>query len=153
MSKAELTEEVFEFLNGQALADKQHEAMMLLSVSEDLWPHTAMLSVGEVVAISRNEVRIALWMGTNTTANLKRTGQGTLVLVHNAKAIYIRLSCESLGVLEGSRHPRERFAARVEAFREDIACYADITSGIMFDLKEPEVGIGRWSQTLKELRM
>ncbi len=146
-----LSPEIVEFLNGQSLQDKQHEAMLLLTVSEEGWPHAAMLSAGEVLATGSAELRIALWTGTQTSANLKRTQQATLVMIHQGRAIYIRLACESLGVLEHARHPRERFLARVAAYREDVAAYADITSGIAFSLNNPAEGLARWAETLEEL--
>ncbi|WP_396020863.1 hypothetical protein [Bacillus sp. SD075] len=41
MNRIEISTEVFDLLNGEELTDKQHEAMLLLTVSEDGWPHTA----------------------------------------------------------------------------------------------------------------
>ncbi len=61
MSQTAISEELFCFLDGNSLKDKTREAMMLLSVSEDGWPHAAMVSVGEVVALNHEELRIALW--------------------------------------------------------------------------------------------
>lgn len=49
MCKTELSTEVFEFLNGKELSDKQHEVMMLMTVGEDGWPHNAMISVGKLL--------------------------------------------------------------------------------------------------------
>ncbi len=149
----QLASDIYNFLNGEQLPNKQHEAMLLLTVSEEGWPHTAMLSVGEVLAISPTELRIALWPDTQTSGNLLRTGQATLVIVHRGKAVYIRLTCDSLGELAHAHHPRTRFLARVVSYREDVAAYADITSGITFELKDPAAGIARWEQTLGELRM
>lgn len=74
MKSIELSLDVYELLNGQDLMDKQHEAMMLLTVSEDGWPHTAMISVGEIVAINLMELRIGLWPNTSTTDNIIRSG-------------------------------------------------------------------------------
>lgn len=43
---AELDAELMEWLSGTNLEHKQHEAMQLLTVSEDQWPHQAMISMG-----------------------------------------------------------------------------------------------------------
>ncbi|TDL91726.1 pyridoxamine 5'-phosphate oxidase family protein [Vibrio vulnificus] len=148
----EMSEEVFDLLNGKELADKQHEAMMLLTVSEDGWPHTAMISVGEIVAISSKELRIGLWPATSTTANIIRTHKATLVLFWKGKAHYIRLSIERLKELPTARYQRERMLAKVVSTREDVAKYADITSGIKIKLKNSKEVVERWDQTIEDMR-
>uniref|UniRef100_UPI001C92F780 hypothetical protein n=1 Tax=Micrococcus luteus TaxID=1270 RepID=UPI001C92F780 len=54
------------------LNEKQHEAFVLQTVSEDGWPHV--ISAGEIIALSRTDIRIALWKNTMTSANILRTG-------------------------------------------------------------------------------
>jgi hypothetical protein len=150
MDRIELSTDVYELLNGQELTDKQHEAMMLLTVSEDGWPHTAMISVGEIVAISHRELRVGLWPDTSTTANIIRTNKATLVLFFKGKAHYIRLSLERLEELPAA-HPRERFSGKIVSAREDVAKYADITSGIKIELKNSKEVVERWSQTIVDI--
>lgn len=125
-----------------------HEAMMLLTVSEDGWPHTAMISVGEIVAMSRRE---GLWPDTSTTSNVIRTNKATFVLFFKGKAHYIRLSLKKLEVLPAVRYQRERFSAKIVSVREDVAKYADITSGIKIELKNPKEVVERWKQTIEDL--
>ncbi|MFB5189723.1 pyridoxamine 5'-phosphate oxidase family protein [Alicyclobacillus fastidiosus] len=146
-----LPDNLFELLNGRALHDKQHEAMMLLTTTQDLWPHTAMVSVGEVVAVDRTHLRLAMWPSTTTTQNLERTGQAMLVLFYGAKAYYLRLSVEALADHKAARHPRRRFSAKVDGVREDVAKYADITSGVQIQLKEPGDVLSRWQETIEDL--
>ncbi|MGR6342240.1 pyridoxamine 5'-phosphate oxidase family protein [Priestia megaterium] len=143
MKSVEMSIEVYEWLNGQDLKKKQHEVMMLLTVGEDGWPHTAMISVGEIIAMNRNELRIGLWPNTSTTANIIRTSKAILVLIYKGKAHYIRLSLERLEELSTTRYPRERFSAKVISVREDVAKYADITSGIKIELKNNKEVIER----------
>ncbi|MCK2005654.1 pyridoxamine 5'-phosphate oxidase family protein [[Brevibacterium] frigoritolerans] len=151
MNEMEMPEEIFDLLNGKELVDKQHEAMMLLTVSEEGWPHTAMISVGEIVALSRKELRIGLWPDTSTTANVIRTQKATLVLFWKGKAQYIRLSLERLKALPNAQYKRERFHAKIIEAREDMAKYAEITSGIKIDLKNPKEVVERWSATIEDL--
>lgn len=151
MNGMEMPVEVFDLLNGKELVDKQHEAMMLLTVSEEGWPHTAMISVGEIVAISRKELRIGLWPDTSTTANVNRTHKATLVLFWKGKAQYFRLSLERLKELQNVRYKRERFHTKIVEAREDIAKYAEITSGIKIDLKNPKEIVERWRETIEDI--
>lgn len=139
------------FLDGQDLAKKQHAAMMLLTVTEDFWPHSAMISVGEVVALDERHLRFAMWPNTTTTNNMERTGQATLILIHDGKAYYIRVRLSVLPENPNARHPRKRFSATVEGVREDVAKYADITSGIQIKLKDPGKVISRWRDTVEDL--
>lgn len=80
MQTPRIGKELFTLLDGKGLEDKQHEAMMLLTVTEDQWPHIAMISVGEVVALDEGNLRLALWPGTTTTGNMIRTGKATLAV-------------------------------------------------------------------------
>jgi hypothetical protein len=152
MSQTAISEELFRFLDGNHLEDKTREAMMLLSVSEDGWPHAAMVSVGEMVALNQEELRIALWPKTHTVANLKRTKQATLVAVHKGKVHYVRLAIKPLPALKDAKHNRERFQAKVVSVKEDTAKYAKITSGIRFALYDPESVVRRWTETVSELK-
>ncbi|PFI95344.1 pyridoxamine 5'-phosphate oxidase family protein [Priestia megaterium] len=151
MKNVEMSNIVYELLNGQDLMQKQHEAMMLLTVGEDGWPHTAMISVGEIIAINRKELRIGLWPNTSTTTNIIRTSKATLVLIYKGKAHYIQFSLKRLEELPTARYPRERFSAKVVSSREDVAKYADITSGIKIELKNDKEVVERWHKTLKDI--
>jgi len=141
---------MLELLNGEDLENKQHEAMLLMTVTEDGWPHNAMVSAGEVVALDKEHLRVALWPGTTTTKNCIRTKKALLVAVYKGKVNYIRLTLSPLGVLEGAKHPLERFSAKVELFKEDQAKYAEITSGIQISLKDTSAVLTRWKETIQE---
>jgi len=150
--QAAISESLCQWLDGSDLESKQNDAMLLLSVTEDGWPNTAMLSVGEVLAVDRNRLRIALWQGTGTTGNLLRTGQATLVAIHEEAAHYVRLRVQALPDLPDAVHPRQRFEAEVVYVREDTAKYADILSAVRFQLHEPDQVLERRKETLVELR-
>jgi hypothetical protein len=153
MNVTEMSADLFELLNGKNLETKQHEAIMLLTVNEDMWPHTAMISFGEIVAITHSEVRLALWPGTLTISNLHRTGKATLVIVFAGKAHYLRLAFQEIPPLKDVKHMRERFSGTVLFMKEDTAKYADITSGIKIKLKDSADVIKRWNETIEELLM
>ncbi|MGX9291997.1 pyridoxamine 5'-phosphate oxidase family protein [Bacillus sp. A015] len=151
MNRTELSTEVFELLNGTCLLEKQHEAMMLMTVSEDGWPHNAMISVGEILAVNHQELRIGLWPNTSTASNMIRTNKATLVLVYQGKAHYIRLFLRRLQELPNRNYKRERFSAQVVLAREDVAKYAKITSGINIELLNEKEVVERWKNTVEDL--
>ncbi|MNJ50245.1 hypothetical protein [Paenibacillus bouchesdurhonensis] len=146
-----LSPHLYTLFNGQNLSEKQHEAFMLLTVTEQNWPHTAMLSAGEIIALSPTLLRLGLWENTMTTRNMIRTGQATLVAFYNETACYIQLELSKLPDLPVAKHPRSRFSAKVVACREDRAKYADIISGVQIQLKEPVEVLARWEETILEL--
>lgn len=148
---AVLSPHLYSLLNGTDLPDKQHVAFMLLTVTEQNWPHTAMISAGEIVALNPSTLRLGLWENTVTTRNMTRTGQAMLVVISGQAACYIRLSLMRLPDLAKAKHPRTRFEAKVAECREDIAQYADIISGVQIRLKEPETVLQRWEETIEEL--
>lgn len=84
-----LPKEIIELLNGQDLEDKKHLVMMLQSITAEGYPHTAMVSVGEIVAIDSDNIRIALWPDTQTAQRLVETGKGSLVIVYAKKYIIL----------------------------------------------------------------
>ncbi len=138
--------------NGQHLEHKQQLAMPLLTVSEDGYPHQAMVSAGEVLAMDGQTLRIALWTGTNTTANLMRDGKALLTVVNDGVSYALRLRARALPELEDAAYSRARFEAKIEHIREDVAKYAELLTGVTYRLHEPEVVLERWQLTLDELR-
>ena len=151
MSSSEIAPELYHFLNGNNLASKQGEAMMLLTVSEEGWPHTAMISVGEIVALSPAHLRIALWPNTETSRNMSRTNQATLVVIYEGRAHYTRLKIASLGRVGSEGLMRDGYEATVVWTRQDMAKYAHITSGIQIELLAPDEVISRWTETIQSL--
>lgn len=150
MSLNQLSSDVFLFLNGENLENKQHDAMIFQTVSENGWPHTAMLSVGEVVALNPTHLRFALWKDTTTIKNILRTNKASLVFVHKGVGVYINLGLVQLPELKDTPFSRERFEGRIVSIKEDRAGYADLTSGITFQIKEDNI-LDRWNQTIQDM--
>ncbi|MEJ8306347.1 pyridoxamine 5'-phosphate oxidase family protein [Saccharibacillus sacchari] len=147
-----LDDELYALLDGTHLRDKTQIAMTLHTVDEAGYPHQAMVSAGEVIAESRDKLRIALWLGTNTSGNLLRDGKALLGVVYGGVSYTVRLQAEALPELEHAKHPRARFVAQVLETRADTAKYATITSGISIELNDPQAVVARWEETLEELK-
>jgi hypothetical protein len=127
--------------------------LLLLSVGEDGWPHQAMLSVGEVVALDRRRMRLALWPQSTTTRNLTGQGQAILTAVLDEVGYVARLRVSESGELETPRAGTlARFDARVEDVKEDVVPYAVLESGIRFRLTEREDVLARWGEVRAALR-
>ncbi|MNP57180.1 hypothetical protein D3C76_1519810 [compost metagenome] len=64
----------------------------------------------------------------------------------------MRLEIRALPPLKEAIHPRDRYEAQVADVRVDHAPYAEITTGITFQLKDKAASISRWKETIAELR-
>jgi hypothetical protein len=126
---------------------------LLLTVREDGWPHVAMLSVGELVALDATELRLALWPGSTATANLARSGKATLAAVLEETSYTTHISAERVGNLETPlAGALARFHARVEQASADVAPYAVLESGVRFRLTDPQETLARWSEVRSALK-
>ena len=152
MELKQLDAELMEWLGGSDLEGKQHEAMQLLTVTDKQWPHLAMISVGEVIAMSPSSLRLALWQGTQTSMNMMETGKATLIAVHGQRLLHIRLEVRLLPALVDTIHPRDRYECNILHIRIDQAPYAEITSGITFQLKDQAGALVRWMATIEDLK-
>jgi hypothetical protein len=140
-------------LDREDLAAAEGFTMLLVTVTRDGWPHTAMLSVGEVVARDDASLGFALWPGSTATRNLTPTGRGTLGAVVDGVSYAVRLDFARAGEIETALAGRlARFTARVSGASADEAPYAVLESGVRFRLKEPESVLARWGELRAALR-
>ncbi|MFP5163948.1 pyridoxamine 5'-phosphate oxidase family protein [Staphylococcus equorum] len=146
-----IPEQIKSLLDGKYLDEKKDIAMMLQSITNEGYPHTAMVSVGEVVATDSEHIRIALWPNTQTANSLSEIGKASLVIVYNKKVFYFELDTKLLPPISNEKFSRMRFDAFTKNIKEDRAKYADITSGITVEMHESEEVLKRWKITIREL--
>lgn len=149
---AELNHDLLALLDGANLDSKVGETFLLLTVSDNGWPHLAMLSVGEVLSIRPDEIRMALWRGTTTGNNLRRTSQGTLALVYGGAGHYIEIEVAETADLRVGAKSLDYFSCRVRTVLSDAVGYATLTSGIRFELPRSENIVSRWERTVAAMR-
>jgi hypothetical protein len=144
---------VHTLLDGADLGERVGVTFELITDDEQRWPHVALLSVGELVCTDRHTLRAALWPNSGATANLTREGRGLLALVADGAGYYVRVTARRLADLElGEDGQRAAFELQIEDVLEDAVAYARLTSGITFELNEPERVVPRWERTLEALR-
>ncbi len=152
VESSELSDELMRLLDGGDLDTKVGETILLLTVSNSGWPHLTMLSVGELVAVSAVELRVALWPGTETGDNLKRDGQATLVIVEGGAGHYVEVDVQPTGDLVFEDGPLDSFTCRVRRILADVVDYAILTTGIRFELPQNDEVVGRWRRTVSAMR-
>jgi len=147
-----LPPEVAAALDGRRLADRVGDTYLLLTTSEAGWPHVAMLSAGEVLAVNGSELRLGLWPGTRSSENLARSGQSLLMAVRPPMTYYLRLRVGALGEVPVEDRRLAVFAAKIEDVLEDVVGYAQVTQGIRFDLVDPPRVLAHWAAAIAALR-
>jgi len=138
-------------LDGSRLEQGEGDTLVLVTTDEEGWPHIALLSLGEVVALER-EIRIALWPNTAATSNLTRAGRALLAIIGHQRCLYLRLAVRRGPDIHLGRGGLAAFAGTIERAVEDEVGYALITTGIRFDLKDKAETVERWTRTVDALR-
>lgn len=157
VSEPQLDERLLRLLDGRDLDTKVGLAMQLTTVDPTGMPHSALLSVGEVVAVAPRLLRLATWGSSATTNNMRRTGDALLTVVLDGACYGIEFAVTEQ---TGSGSPVEEtalpglavFAADVRCVHRDEVTYAQLLSGIEFRLVDPEPVLVRWRNTVDALR-
>jgi hypothetical protein len=139
-------------LDGRDLGDKVGETFLLCTVGEPGWPHVAMLSAGELLAVSPRELRVALHEGSGTSANVERTGRATLLAVLDGAAWTVRLDAVPLGRHRAGGIELRLLSAKVAEVTEHRVPYAELETGVRFRLTDAGGALARWRETLTALR-
>jgi hypothetical protein len=150
--RAALPPAIMSLLGGDRLEELDGEGFCLVSVDASGWPHLALLSVGEVLAVSPSELRLALWQSSATSANLERGSGALLVVVTEGAAWHIRGRASSLGQITAAGEELAAFRFDAGEIIEDRVGYADAVGGLPFRLRDPEKAHRRWGATLEALR-
>jgi hypothetical protein len=148
-----IPETIRNFCNGQDLPSKLNGAIRLSTVDEDGWPHAAMLSAGEVLITKAGTFSVAIWPSSSTAKNLSRDGRMTMTLPGDGGLYEIRLRAEAL-YDQSTKAPLKVFSARVLNVKKHAAVYADVASGVTFQIKEgrEEEVLRRWQGQIDLLR-
>jgi len=139
-------------LDGRDLASREGQTFLLLTPGEEGWPYVAMLSVGEVLAVSDRTIRLALWRESTSSHNLTKAGRATIMLVHEGSGFYLQLNARRGPDLAVGGVRRAYFEATTEDVLEDVVWYAEITSGLSFRLKDRDQILAGWDATVSAMR-
>jgi hypothetical protein len=147
-----------ERLRGDDLATRVGIAVLILTTDEAGWPHPAMVSYGELVAMDSRRVRLAVRRTSGTAENLRRRGRMTFCFIEPGMAYYVKATVG---------HPEEpvqgfpdlvRFEATVEKVLADEA-RADsepgvaVADGVRFSSGRTAAAVTRdWRRVVESLR-
>jgi hypothetical protein len=149
-SEKSVPAEVARYLDGTDLLTKS-QALRLSTIGTAGWPHAALLSAGDVVAMPSGRIRFALFPQSATTANLTRDGRLTLSLALDGGMCELMLRAHRLAY-SSPDVPLAFFEAEVETVRHHKAPYAAVTQGLTFSLHDPGAVLARWTRQISALR-
>ena len=147
-----LPEPLVRILDGRDIADRVGFTIELLTIDDDGWPRVALLSVGEVLATDDRTLHLALWPATTSTSALARAGRGTLACVLPPTAYSVHVSARREADLRVGSMQHAHFRCHVEEVLSDTVGYAQLTSGVAFELKDADAVVARWTSTIDALR-
>ena len=147
-----LADRIVAALDGTSLEAKVGPAYLLVTSDEDGTPRPCMLSAGELLAVDRRRLRLALWHGSRTSANLARGGRALLCHVAPGTVVYVRGAVRSLDA--GPDLELDCYEIAVDTVESDEHVGMPVTSGITFGLErgDPSVLVATWERQLALLR-
>jgi hypothetical protein len=149
---------LLERLRGDDLAARVGIAVLILTTDGTGWPHPAMLSYGELVALDSRRVRLAVRRASGTAENLRRSRRITFCFVEPNMAYYVKAAVGLPQDLLRGFPDLVGFEARVETVLADEA-RADsepgvaILDGVRFSVGRPAEAVVRdWQSLVDSLR-
>jgi hypothetical protein len=149
---------LLERLRGDELAARLGTAVLILTLDGAGWPHPAMLSYGEIVAVDPFRIRLAVHRRSGTADNLRRAGLITLCFVDPGMAYYVKARVGSPEDPMTGFPSLARFEATVatvlaDEAREDSEPGATVVDGIRFALGRSAAAVLRdWRAVVENLR-
>jgi hypothetical protein len=92
----QLPDDLFTALNGHDLEAVADRVVVVSTTDERGFPHPALLSYFEVVAIDQRTIRLATYAESRTTRNATRNGQVTLIFVDTEFVYYVKGAVQQL---------------------------------------------------------
>jgi hypothetical protein len=153
---AALPPDLVERLSGRDLESKAAKVIQLFTVDAGGWAHPALLSYFEVVALDAGRVRLATYADSTTTANMRRSGMATLVVIETRTAYYVKGRASELASRMRSAEWNAAFECRVsevlvDEVNEAYEPGAYISGGVTYHSPHRDAALERARVLLTEL--
>lgn len=116
----ELTDDLQDRLRGADLERFADLVIPIVTVDADGWPHPALLSYFEVVAADSRTIRLAAYAESTTTANMRRNGKLTIMVIDERATYYVKGTVEQLARHMVCAPENSKLSMRVERVLTDL---------------------------------
>jgi len=154
---SELPPDLMARLSGRDLQPVASKVIQIVTIDEGGWPHAALLSYFEVVAADRRRVRLASYANSTTSANMRRNGKATLIVIDARIVYYVKAHAVELAPTMRATAWNAAFECRVEQVLADeaneaIEPGAYVASGVTYVNPQRDAEMERARAVLAELR-
>jgi len=152
-----LPQRLVPMFDGSRLDEHLDKAFLLITLDERGYPYAAMLSLLEVIAVDRENIRLAPWNNSTTTANMRRNGKVTFIVVDTELAYYIQGTATELAHELAGFPGMAKINIRIDAVLQDKALNyegaARVVTGIRFENPDMDAAyIERAQRVLEALK-
>jgi hypothetical protein len=152
-----LSADLLERLQGTALEAVAGKAIQIVTMDDAGWPHPALLSYCEVVALGTTSLRLAVYGSSTTARNLRRDGRVTLVVLDDRVAYYVKGAASELASRMRATPENASFHVHVERVLSDVAdagagAATWVTGGVTYATADPAATLARARRIIGELR-
>jgi hypothetical protein len=147
-----LPEDVVKAFDGQNIEAKIGLAYLLVTTDEDGTPRPCMLSAGEILIPDDRHLRVALWPGTKTAANLSHGGRVLFCYVAPGVVVYAKGASRSIGPAPDSK--LARFEVAVDTVESDVHQGMPVKETVLFEIEGMDTSqvVESWRRQLESLR-
>lgn len=139
--------------SGADLQSKVGLASVLVTPGADGYPHPAIVTPGEIVASDPSTLRVALYLESSASRNLRERKTGTLCLALDKAAYYVKFDAEPFASDAEAFKGFAVFTLRPKHVLKDTEEGAEMTSGFRFrDLRGEEALLAQWTTMIGALR-
>ncbi len=144
-------------LSGRDLEPVASKVIQIFTADAAGWPHPALLSYFEVVAVDASRIRLAAYATSTTSGNLRRSGKLTLVVIDERVAYYVKTRAVELAPAMRATDWNAAFECRVEQVlvdevNEEYEPGAYVASGVTYHNPGRAAELERARAVLDELR-
>ncbi len=159
MSRAvgsELPADLLARLNGSDLESVASKVIQIFTIDAMGWPHAALLSYFEVVAKDARHLRCATYATSTTTANVRRSGKVTFVIIDERMAYYVKAHAVEIAPALHATDWNVAFDCRIEQVlsdevNEEYEPGAYVASGVTYHNPQRAAEMERARAVLAEL--
>jgi hypothetical protein len=153
---SQLPPDLFNRLAGRDLESVASKVIQIFTVDADGWPHPALLSYFEVVARDAGHIRLATYVTSTTSGNLRRSGKLTLVIIDERVAYYVKAHASEIRPVMRATDWNAAFECRVDLVLADevneaLEPGASIASGVTYVNPQRAAEVARARAVLAEL--